>query len=167
VSRAELTYHGVMKPKPRTMRINPLLAIAALGIWALIGLGFATDNEHFFGAAAVLFGASLTASFVVQGRRSSAEKAERARVWTLGKPARAVVIDLSSKGGGTNGHPRIDFELEVSAEGEQAYRAYTSVTVDRLAIPRVQPGCTIEVRIDPNNAEHVVIDEKLTYPRPG
>ena len=38
-----------------------------------------------------------------------------------------------------------------------------SVIVNMLAIPRVQPGCEIEVRIDPQDRSKVAIDEKLTY----
>jgi hypothetical protein len=78
-------------------------------------------------------------------------------------PATAKVVELSTKGGGLNDNPKIDFELDVTREGEPSFRAQVSVIVSLLAIPRVQPGCEIDVRIDPHDRSKVVIDEKLTY----
>jgi len=61
-----------------------------------------------------------------------------------------------------NGHPKVDFELDVSVPGQEPYRVSLSALVSKLAIPRVQPGSEIAVRVDQNDRGEVLIDADLT-----
>lgn len=151
------------RPTERRPGIHPLAFIPGVTFWGLIAAGFATENTAFFGASVVVFAVSAVVLITYKVKRSSAERAELARIWTEGLPATAVVKRISTKGGGMNGHPRVDFELEVTPPSGAAYAAATSVIVDKLAIPRIQPGCAVEVRIDPADRGSVVVDEALTY----
>jgi hypothetical protein len=144
-------------------KINPLLFLPGIAIWGLFGVGFATDNMTLVGISACLMAATVVVGLAVQAKRSSAKRAEDTRIWLDGTPAKAKVIDISTKGGGLNDNPLIDIQLDVTPEGEASYRALTSVIVNMLAVPRIQPGCEIDVRFDPKDRTKVVIDEKLTY----
>ena len=58
---------------------------------------------------------------------------------------------------------RVTFQLEVHAPGRAPYAATATTIVSQLAIPRIQPGSTIQVRIDPADPNRVVVDESVTY----
>jgi len=145
------------------MKIHPLWLVPGLLCWVLIGVGAATGNKTFIGLGVGLMFLSLVLGLIAAARSSSAKRAEAGRIWAGGIPGRAKVVDISTKGGRVNDNPTIDFELDVTPEGQSSYRAQVSVLVSQLAIPRIQPGCEIEVRIDPQDRSKVVVDEKLTY----
>ena len=145
------------------MKINPLLLLPGLLCWVLIGVGAAAGNSTLIGFGVGLMCLSVVLGLVAAARRSSAKRAEAGRIWVGGTPGRAKVIDIATKGGRVNDNPTIDFELDVTPEGQSTYRAQVSVLVSQLAIPRIQPGCEIDVRIDPQDRSKVVVDEKLTY----
>ncbi|WP_394834338.1 hypothetical protein LVJ94_48350 [Pendulispora rubella] len=145
------------------MKFNPLLLVPGLLCWVLIGVGAATGNRTWIGLGTILTILSIVVGLVATARRSSAKRAEAGRIWAGGMRGRAKVVDISTKGGRVNDNPTIDFELDVTPEGQSTYRAQVSVLVSLLAIPRIQPGCEIEVRIDPQDRSKVVVDEKLTY----
>ena len=63
---------------------------------------------------------------------------------------------------GWSPEPMVDFVLDVAADGGPPRRVSTSAVISQLAIPRVQPGCEIDVRIDPTDAETLVVDPALT-----
>jgi hypothetical protein len=50
----------------------------------------------------------------------------------------------------------------VAVPDREPYRLSTSAIVSKLAIPRVQPGCEIEVRVDRDDPENLVLDAALT-----
>lgn len=76
-------------------------------------------------------------------------------------------MDITTRGGGLNDNPRVEFELSVSLPGGEPYAVRTSAIIDKLAIPRIQPDCEIEVRVDPNDRAKLALDDKLVYPRYG
>jgi hypothetical protein len=139
------------------------LVLAGTGFWVLVFAGIFTENTSLLGAATVL--ALVTAVIVIRDaiRSASARKAERERVWAVGTPARATVVSLTSgRGGGFNDHPMVDFVLDVTVAGGSARRLSASAVISQLAIPRVQPGCEIDVKIDPLDEANLVVDPALT-----
>jgi hypothetical protein len=93
-------------------------------------------------------------------RGLSAKAAEARRIWEGGTRGTAKVIQISTRGG-LNDNPGVDFVLDVTPDGQPTYCTSTWAIVSLLAIPRIQPGCEIEVRIDPRDPSKVAIDEKL------
>jgi hypothetical protein len=139
------------------------LVLAGTGFWVLVFAGIFNENGTLLGAAVVL--ALVTAVIVIRDalRGAAARKAERERVWAVGTPAQAHVVSISTgRGGGFNDHPMIDFVLDVTVGGAPARRLTTSAVISQIAIPRVQPGCEIAVRIDPLDDANLVVDPALT-----
>ena len=139
-----------------------LIFIPGTLFWPLILGGILTHDNRLIGIALALFLVTMIVAIAVKARSSSAEKAERLRIWTQGRPASAKVVTLGTKGGGLNGHPKVDFELEVDLPGHLPYAANISALISMLAIPRVQPGCRIDVRVDPEEKTRLVVDPSLT-----
>ena len=101
-----------------------------------------------------------------QLRRSRRREAAHADAWRTGQPATARVVSVRDTGGSINDHPKVDLELEVGRPDGTTSTVTTRLYVARLAVPRVQPGCEIEVRIDPERPDApnaVVIDPELEY----
>jgi len=141
---------------------NPLLLLPGMCFWALVGIGLATDDDALIGVAVVLLAAVFIVVIARKVKISSAEKKERQRLWNTGTEATARVIGIGTGGGGMNDHPMVDFELEVIAPGRAPYRVSTSALISKLAIPRIQPGCEIAVRVDPQAPDHLLVDAALT-----
>lgn len=143
-------------------KLNPLMFLPGLVFWPIAITGVVLEDQNILTAAAVVLAIMLGFFGVRALRRGAARRREEGRVWHEGSPATARVITISSGGGSLNDHPRIDFELEVSHQG-RVYQATASTIIDQLAIPRIQPGCEIVVRVDPNDPSKVAIDDALTY----
>jgi hypothetical protein len=116
----------------------------------MVGVGFGLA-----GVASEIF-------VVLKVRGWAADEAERKRIWTSGRPATARVVAISEAPGGSDDDPEVDFQLEVRAEGVPPSAIKVRSYVSRLAIPRIQPGCEIQVRLDPADGTKVVIDPGLT-----
>ena len=76
----------------------------------------------------------------------------------IGRPAEALILQISDTGWTLNDDPVVDFLLEVHPEKEQPYQARTKLVISRVHIPQFQPGATVPVRIDPKNPERVSLD---------
>ncbi|MCY1062700.1 hypothetical protein [Nannocystis sp. SCPEA4] len=139
-----------------------LLFIPGTLFWVLVLAGIFTKNTFMIGGAVVLFVVTAVGALTIKARASSARNAERLRVWQGGTPGRARIVTIGTKGGGINGHPNIDFDLEVTLPGQEPYRVQVTSLVSKLAIPRVQPDTQIDVRVDPANKLNVLIDAALT-----
>jgi hypothetical protein len=129
--------------------------------WPLVVIGAVTGNGALIGAAIVL--GLVTAIVFITGkvRSSSAARAERERVWAEGTPATATVVSLDGTGASINNDLEVDLVLDVSAAGRPPYRATVRRYVSPLVIPRVQPGCTLDARVDPADPSTVVLDPEL------
>jgi hypothetical protein len=46
----------------------------------------------------------------------------------------------------------------VHPDGKDAYQAETKLRISRVAVPQVQPGTVVPVRIDPANPQRVSLD---------
>lgn len=143
--------------------IHPAVFAPGLVVWPLIIIGAVQENWTLIGVGIALAISSLVAGLIIKGLRFTAARAAEARIWHEGAPGIAKVLSISSRGGGMNGHPRVEFELEIQPEAGSAYPARASVIIDKLAIPRVQPGCELQVRVDPSDPSRVALDESVTY----
>lgn len=138
------------------------LVIPGTLFWVLVLAGIFTRNNYMIGGAVVLFLVTAVVAIVLKVRASGAEKAETLRLYTRGTPARARILNIGTRGGAVNGHPSIDFELEVTIPGQEPYRASLTARVSKLAIPRIQPDAHIGVRVDPDDRQRVLLDAALT-----
>jgi hypothetical protein len=143
-------------------RIHPIAFVPGALFWACVAVGFATDNKVIVGVGVAIAVVFVTMKVTRMIRASAAMRAERKRVWRDGVPTTARIVNIGTKGGGINDNPMIDFELDVAQSDERPHRVRVSTIVSKLAIPRVQPGCEIAVRLDPRDPSNLVIDEALT-----
>ena len=138
--------------------MRALLVVPGLMGCALIVGGFVSDSNVMIGVGFGLAGFMVVSLIVLGIRDASAGNAERRRIWKSGTPATARVIALSDVGGEDN--PEVDLELEIHSR-----KVKVRSLISRLAVPRIQPGCEIQVRVDPADGAKVVIDPGLTpYP---
>ena len=70
----------------------------------------------------------------------------------------AIVTSVQDTGVQVNNMPMLEVGLQVSLEGRDAYEASVKQVVQRSAVPRVQPGMKVPVRVDPQHPEAVAID---------
>ena len=141
--------------------MRALLVVPGLMGIALVVGGLTSGNDVMAGVGFGLAGVALVTFIGLKISDASAVAAERRRIWKSGKPATARVIALSEVGGAED-HPEADLELEVRVDGAPPARVRVRSLISRLAVPRIQPGCEIQVRLDPADGNKVVIDPALT-----
>lgn len=139
-----------------------LLFLPGAAFWVLFAVGLATGNDTLLVIATGLMVVIAVTVITMRARAAGAERAERRRIWHEGQPARAKVLALSSGGGALNDHPWVDLDLEVRPEGAAPYRARVHALISRLAIPRIQPACELDVRVDRTDRQRLVVDAALT-----
>jgi hypothetical protein len=139
-----------------------LLVVPGTLFWVLALAGIFTKNNLLIGGAVVLALVTIVMAITMKVRTGAATKAEEQRIYAQGTPARARIIRIGTSGGNTNGHPNIDFELEVTIPGQEPYRVNLTALVSKLAISRVQPDTVIDVRVDPADRQRVLLDASLT-----
>lgn len=138
-----------------------LLFIPGTLFWVLVIAGVLTDNYFMMGGGVALLLVTVIGTFVARGRASAAERAERQRIWAQGTAGRARVVELGSKGM-INRHPIVELELDVALPDQAPYRARVRSLISSLAVPRIQPGCELDVRVDPADRGRVVVDPALS-----
>ena len=138
------------------LRMRVLLSVPILMGIALVVGGAVSKNDAMIWAGFGLVAAAAVVLIVLKVREISAEQAERQRIWKTGRPATAKVIKIVEVGG--DDQPEVDLELDVAGGSPVKVRSLIS----RLAIPRIQPGCEIQIRIDSADAKKVVVDPALT-----
>ncbi len=144
--------------------LNPLMFLPGLLFWGVFGYGIATGNETVLGIGTVLVVATIVTVLVIRGMASAAETKDLARIWLEGDPAQAKIVRIKETGASFNDHPQVDFELEVTDRMGRAFRTEATSYIRTIAIPRIQPGCELEVRIDPQDRGRVVLHEDVVYP---
>jgi hypothetical protein len=80
-------------------------------------------------------------------------------VEVAGLSGEATIVSLREGGPYVNDRPTITFELDVEVPGQASYRAQAKQVVGRLVIGRLEPGAKIPVRVDPEDATKVTVDE--------
>jgi len=74
------------------------------------------------------------------------------------EPADATVLSVSDTGVTLNDiYPYVQMELEVRPQGRPAYRMSSKFLINRLDIPRYQPGSVIGVVVDKNDPNNVAL----------
>lgn len=74
-----------------------------------------------------------------------------------GGQAQAQILQLRDTGMTLNDNPQIEVLLEVRPMNRPAYQTQTRCYISRLRIPQVQPGATVNVKIDPQNPVNVAL----------
>jgi hypothetical protein len=75
-----------------------------------------------------------------------------------GEPATAKVLELHQTGMMINNNPQVRMVVDVTRDGGEPYRAQIVQVVDFLAIPRVQPGCALKVRVDRGDPQKMAVE---------
>ena len=145
-------------------KLRPWTFVVGAVFWAMMGVGIATKQTALIVAAVALAATTVAMLLVRKSKRVSVLHARRKDVWDNGVAGAARVLSIHHDGGGINGDPEISFELEVRPADGEPYELSTSAIIDKICLPQVQPDNDIRVRIDPNDKNFVVIDEKITSP---
>jgi hypothetical protein len=130
-----------------------------MGVALIVG-GATSDNPTMINIGCGLGGVALVVFFIIKVREMSRAEAERKQIWKTGKPATARVVKITEVGG--DDQPEVDLDLEVRSDGAPETPVKVRSLISRLAIPRIQPGCEIQVRVDPSDAKKIVLDPALT-----
>jgi hypothetical protein len=80
-----------------------------------------------------------------------------AQLQLAGTPAQARVLSVRQTGAYVNMAPQCVLELEVYPGATPPYTATVYAPVPPMAIPRVQPGLMVPIRVDPLNPMHIVL----------
>lgn len=75
-----------------------------------------------------------------------------------GIPAQARVALIRPTGTLMNYQPECQVDLDVCGPNAQPYRVSILSVVNQVVLPRVQPGMTVPVKLDPANPRNVVLD---------
>lgn len=74
--------------------------------------------------------------------------AEARAIMATGEPAHARVVQIALTGTSVNDHPEVRMTLDVYPQSRPPYRTEHVGVFSLLAIPRIQPGCALDVRFD-------------------
>jgi len=95
------------------------------------------------------------------------KKEETAKILAAGQTATATVMSIGETGTYINNQPLVGILLTVQPPGRTPYQARVERLISQLEIPRVQPGMTVVVKIDPSDPSKVAIDlnQPVNVPR--
>ncbi len=82
---------------------------------------------------------------------------QRSQILQTGIPAMATIVSLADTGMLVNYQPQVRLGLEVSPPNGAPYQTEVTMVVNQLMIPRVQPGQSVPVKIDPKDPSKVAI----------
>jgi hypothetical protein len=116
---------------------------------ALLVLPFLVVGFVFYG---VFFGATAPFRRVTRDTET---------VLAAGRPAKAVVKSISESSLGAtvtvNDQPYLNLTLEIHDGFSDPYVVSFDTVVPRTAVPRVQPGSEVAVKVDPSDPEKVAV----------
>jgi putative oligomerization/nucleic acid binding protein len=84
------------------------------------------------------------------------------RVLATGLPAQGTIRDLHEVRV-TEERPEVALELSVELPGHQPYRANVRKLFARAVVPRLAPGATLPLRVDPGDLGTVFVDEAAIW----
>lgn len=122
------------------------------------------DESMGMGLMVVMIGGSLLVTFVVVGfsaymfYKVFKKMGDTSRLRQTGLPGTAQILSLSDTGMTINDNPQVALSLTVTSPHHGSYQVQTTSIISRLSIPRVQPGMSVPVKIDPQNPMNVVLD---------
>lgn len=101
-------------------------------------------------ALAVLVGLGLFGGF--GGERDAALRRD-------GQAARGEVLSVRQTGQWSNNNPEVELLIRIGAQGAPPYQATLLAVVPQVNLAAVQPGMTLRLRIDRDNAQRIALDE--------
>lgn len=93
--------------------------------------------------------------------------AERQKILQSGVPATAQVISVQQTGTYINNQPEVMATLMVQRAGSPPYQVNATLILSMLEIPRLQPGASVAVKVDPSDPQKVAIDLSQAPAMPG
>lgn len=101
----------------------------------------------------------------------SRQQAETRRLLAVGVPAPAQVLGTQMGGmtvtTGVHRHLQLVLQLQVQPYGRPPYAAQLTTLVSELQVPQLQPGATVQVRIDPADPAKLALEGVGTGAMPG
>ena len=82
---------------------------------------------------------------------------QRSQILRTGVPASAIIVSLADTGMLVNYQPQVRIGLQVNPANGMPYQTEVTMVVSQLLIPRVQPGMTVPVMIDPKDPSKVAL----------
>ncbi len=130
-------------------------AVVLLAASAVTGVMIAISGGVMIGVAlAVLpqFSGMLSqASAMVDGLAAKEQLAQS------GTPAQGRLLAVQQTGRLVNYQPEVQAMVEVSHPELGVYQTQTTAIIPQIAIPRVQPGALLQVRVNPQNQHDVAL----------
>lgn len=88
---------------------------------------------------------------------------EEKRIRKTGRPARATIIRVGENSGGgvvtVNDQPYLNLVVRVEEGPGAPYEASFDLIIPRAAVPQLQPGAAVMVKVDPRDPRKVVLSE--------
>jgi hypothetical protein len=75
-----------------------------------------------------------------------------------GVPATATVLQLEDGGMRVNDNPMVNVMLQVNSTQFGTYQAVVQSIVPMIKLAQVQPGQTVNVKVDPSNPQRVALE---------
>jgi hypothetical protein len=85
------------------------------------------------------------------------ERDKIAKINASGLDATATVDSMNEVGSQIGGGKQIDFELTVHPAGGDDYKVTTSQAMHKATLAGVEPGATIQVKVDPDDPQSLLI----------
>jgi hypothetical protein len=85
------------------------------------------------------------------------ERDKIAKINASGVMATATVDSMDEVGSQIGGGKQIDFELTVHPAGGDDYKVTTSQSMHKVTLAGVEPGATIQVKIDPDDPHSLLV----------
>lgn len=86
-----------------------------------------------------------------------AQQTQAANAALNGLDATATVVAVRQTPTMVNFQPMVEIDLTVLAPGRAPYPATVSQVVDQVTLPRLQPGASVAVKVDPNDPNTVFV----------
>jgi len=143
----------------------PVLLWLAVG-FILEGLGIITEADNVvvilvLAAVAVFFSLIASAVLIFRGLRS-AFGGTRRYLEEHGRRATGVVLEVGESGSGgimtVNDNPVLNVRFEVHDGSRTPYEVALDLVVPRFAVPQVQPGNVLPLKVHPENPQRLMID---------
>jgi hypothetical protein len=74
-----------------------------------------------------------------------------------GQPGEATISAIRQTGVMVNLNPECELDLQVSVDGAAPYPVTHRQVIAQVALPSLQPGATIAVRVDPANPQSLIV----------
>jgi hypothetical protein len=83
--------------------------------------------------------------------------AAKSNLAQTGLPASGTIVSATQTGRLINHNPEVAFVVTVNHPQMGSYQAQTNSVVQHIAMPRVQPGATVQVRVNPQNPQDIAV----------